>query len=127
MNAMIFQNQAGPRSELVIEVAGGVRLPTLRQGDFKLVGKELYDLSADPGETTDIAARHPQVVARMEARLKEVAAERPPLGELPVLMDPALPWVYGRDENAGAAGWIKDHVQAVRAAQPQIWEAGTTP
>lgn len=127
MNAVIFQNQAGPRTELVIEVAGSVRLPTLRQGDFKLVGKELYNLAADPGETTDIAERHPQVVAKMEARLKQLAAGRPPLRDLPVLMDPALPWVYGRDENASAAGWIKDHVKAVRATQPQTWEPGTTP
>lgn len=30
---------------------------------------ELYDLAADPGETTDVAAGHPDVVARMEAIL----------------------------------------------------------
>jgi choline-sulfatase len=30
---------------------------------------ELYDLSADPGETTNVAAGHPDVVARMEAIL----------------------------------------------------------
>ena len=28
---------------------------------------ELYDLAADPGEKTDVAARHPDVVARLEA------------------------------------------------------------
>jgi arylsulfatase A len=30
---------------------------------------ELYDLAADPGETTNVAAVHPDVVARMEAIL----------------------------------------------------------
>lgn len=127
MNEVIFQNKPSPRTEIVIEVAGSVRLPTLRQGDFKLVGKELYNLASDPGEKTDIAAQHPQVVAKMQARLNQIAAERPPLGELPVLMDPALPWIYGRDENASAPGWIKAHVEAVRATQPQTREPGTTP
>jgi hypothetical protein len=107
--------------------AGSVRLPTLRRGDFKLVGDELYNLASDPGETADIAARHPDIVAAMNTRLKQVAAERPPLGELPVLMAPALPYVYGRDENAHAPEWVKAHVAAVRATQPQSWAPGTTP
>jgi arylsulfatase A-like enzyme len=127
MNAVIFQNQPGPRTELIIEVAGSVRLPTLRQGDFKLVGGELYNLAADPAETTDIAARHPQIFAKMQARLKQVAAERPPLGDLPVLMDPALPWIYGSEENASAPEWIKTHVESIRESQQQTWEPGTTP
>jgi len=38
MHGVIFHNQSSPRNELVIEVAGSVRLPTLRRGDFKLVG-----------------------------------------------------------------------------------------
>ncbi|MDH3698787.1 MAG: hypothetical protein OEQ81_08990 [Flavobacteriaceae bacterium] len=28
---------------------------------------ELYDLSADIGETTDVAAQHPEVVARIQS------------------------------------------------------------
>jgi len=127
MNGVIFQSKPSPRTEIVIEVSGSVRLPTLRQGDFKLVGRELYNLATDPAEKTDIAAQHPQVVATMQARLKQIAAERPPLGDLPVLMDPALPWVYGREENASAPEWIKAHVKAVRATQPQTWAPGTTP
>jgi arylsulfatase A-like enzyme len=127
MNAVIFGNQPSPRTELVIEVAGSVRLPTLRQGNFKLVGDELYHLATDPAETTDIAALHPQILSTMQARLKQLAAERPPLGDLPILMDPALPWIYGRDENASAPEWIKAHVTSVREAQPQTWAPGTTP
>lgn len=127
MNDVIFENRPSPRREIVIEVAGSVRLPTLRQGDFKLVGNELYNLATDPGEKTDIAAKHPQQVAAMKARLKLAAAERPPLGELPLLMDPALPYVYGRDENARAPEWIKTHVKAIRVTQPQQWPPGATP
>ncbi len=127
MNAVVFRNQPSPRKEIVIEVGGSVRLPSLRRGAFKLVGEELYHLASDPGETTDIAAAHPDVVAAMKARLQQVAAERPPLGALPVLMNPALPYVYGRDENAAAPEWVKAHVEAVRATQPQSWAPGTTP
>jgi len=32
--------------------------------------EELYDLEADPGETTDVAAEHPDVVARLHAELQ---------------------------------------------------------
>lgn len=33
-----------------------------RKGKFKLVnGTELYDLNADPGETVDVATRHPEI------------------------------------------------------------------
>ena len=34
-------------------------------------GIELYDLAADPGETTDVAAKHPDVVAKLAAIMKE--------------------------------------------------------
>ena len=48
----------------------------VRKGDWKLLkiallpGKtELFDLSKDPGETTDVAAQHPEIAADLEARL----------------------------------------------------------
>jgi len=53
----------------------------VRMGHLKAVlrrrGKpmELYDLSVDPGETTDIAADHPEAVARIEAYLKTARTE----------------------------------------------------
>jgi arylsulfatase A-like enzyme len=127
MNRVWFEGAPSPRTEIVIEVSGSVRLPSLRQGDFKLVGDELYDLAKDPGEQHDLAGQHPERLAAMKLRLQQVSAERPPLGELPILMEPALPYVYGRDENANVPAWIKDHVDAIRATQPQHWPPGTTP
>jgi arylsulfatase A-like enzyme len=38
---------------------------------WSLGATSLYDLSRDPGETTDIAASHPELVARFEAFLRE--------------------------------------------------------
>jgi arylsulfatase A len=52
----------------------------LRKGDWKLVRTqirskagappELYDLAADPNETTDVAAKHPDIVAQLSALIR---------------------------------------------------------
>jgi hypothetical protein len=53
----------------------GALLQAVRAGDWKLVRDgatvppELYDLAADPGEATDLAARRPEVAARLGALL----------------------------------------------------------
>ena len=35
----------------------------------------LYDMRVDPGETTDVAAGYPEVVARLSSRLKQMVGE----------------------------------------------------
>ncbi|MFW5693031.1 MAG: sulfatase-like hydrolase/transferase [Thermoguttaceae bacterium] len=131
MTAVIFAGAPSPRREIVFEVSGSVRPPAIRSGNYKLVGDELYNLAEDESETTDIASQHPQVVQRLKARLEEVGKERPPLSDLigrePLLMDPPLPYVYGRDENRDAPEWVKERVRAVRATQPTEWAPGETP
>jgi arylsulfatase len=37
----------------------------------KKINTELYDLKADPNETTDVAAKHPDVLKKLEARMVE--------------------------------------------------------
>lgn len=37
----------------------------VRNQRWRLVGKELYDIDADPGETNDVAQEHPQVAAEL--------------------------------------------------------------
>ncbi len=50
----------------------------VRQGLAKGVVKtELYNLKADEGETTDVAAKHPDVVARLEQVMKEQHTPNP--------------------------------------------------
>jgi arylsulfatase A-like enzyme len=96
---LLGKTSAGsPRQNIIM--AGS----TIRQGDWKLflksekpggkgnqVGKEtpagsLYNVASDPGETTDVAAAHPEVVQRLrlaaEAFEKELAANSRPIGKL---------------------------------------------
>ncbi len=127
MTETLFAGKPSPRKEIVFEVAGSVRLPTLRSGKWKLMGDMLYDVENDPYETSDVADRHPRVVARLKKRLDAVGRERPPLGDKPLLMDPPLPYVYGQGENADVPKWLVEHVEAVRAKQPKTWAPGETP
>jgi len=48
-------------------------------GDVPVAEYELYDLREDPGETRDVAARHPELAARLRAELERWRAglERP--------------------------------------------------
>ncbi|MEZ5330007.1 MAG: arylsulfatase [Verrucomicrobiales bacterium] len=127
MTGMLFEDEPSPRSEIIFEVAGSVRLPTIRSGDFKLMGDMLFNIKEDPSEQNDIAAGHSDIVKRLAARLEAVGKERPPLGDKPLLMDPPLPYIYGEAENSNPPEWLKLHVDAVRAAQPQEWAPGETP
>lgn len=62
-----------------------------RMGDWKAVRLgtkepiQLYDLPRDPSETTDFAAKHPEVVAQFEKFLKEARTDTPvwPINESP--------------------------------------------
>jgi arylsulfatase A-like enzyme len=77
-------------------------LEAVRSGRWKLhfakhgeAVSALYDLAADPGETTDVRVAHPDVVAELEAhaeqarrslgdaRLDRVGAEVRPIGRVP--------------------------------------------
>lgn len=131
MTEVLTMGAANPRTEIIYEVAGSVRLPTIRQGDYKLMGEMLFDIVRDPTESNDIAAEHPELVAKMKTRLQSVGKERPPLekvlGTPPRLMDPPQPYVYGQAENANVPEWLKRRVDAVRSKQPQSWPPGETP
>jgi len=52
---------------------------------------ELHDLATDPSETTNIAGRHPELVARMKARIEELSKEAVP----PLLIGAMISTTYG--------------------------------
>lgn len=82
----------------------------------KLVeGRELYDLETDPAESHDIAAEHPDLVARLRAEydawLADVSATRgfaPP--RIPLGTPHENPVVLSRQDWRGPEGWGDQHV-----------------
>jgi len=74
--------EADQQQAVILERFKGVRTH-LRDGNRTV---QLYDLENDPGETQDVAAEHPEVVARVEAIMRE--ARRPStLFPIPALDD----------------------------------------
>ncbi len=127
MSEMLVEGKDSPRTEIIYDVKGSVRLPTIRSGQYKLMGDALYDIVGDPSEKNDIAGAHPDIVKKLKARVDAVGDERPPLGDKPLLMEPPLPYVYGQNENANPPQWLIEKVDAVRAKQPTEWAPGETP
>lgn len=79
----ISEGAASPRTELVYNVDPLVG--AVRQGDMKLVWQgalpqriELFDLAKDPSESTNLAEQEPEVVAKLQARITELATEMAP-------------------------------------------------
>lgn len=127
MSEMLFAAAQSPRTEIVYDVKGSVRLPTIRVGNYKLMGDMLFDVVSDPSEQKDIAGENPDLVASLKKRVDEIGDERPPLGEKPLLMEPPLPYVYGIEENRNPPAWLIEKVEKIRAGQPKTWAPGETP
>ncbi|MDF1810907.1 MAG: arylsulfatase [Verrucomicrobiales bacterium] len=127
MTGMLFGDSESPRDEIIYDVKGSVRLPTIRAGNYKLMGDALYDIVNDPGEQKDIAKDQPELVKAMKERVEHVGNERPPLGDKPLLMDPPQPYVYGQQENENPPEWLIKTVDEIRSTQPKEWAPGETP
>ena len=127
LSDIILGHGEGERDEIIFEVTQSVRPPSIRQGKYKLIGKELFDLVADPSENNDIAADRPNIFKMLQERLAAISQERPPMPSFDKLMTPALPWVYGLDENLHAPAWVKSLVSNIRSTQPKTWPPGITP
>lgn len=76
----ISEGSRSPRAEVVynVEPFRGA----IRDGEWKLIWRtplpsaiELYNLKNDPGETTNLAARYPERVAKLQQRLEELASQ----------------------------------------------------
>jgi arylsulfatase A-like enzyme len=87
----LAEGKPSPRTEVVYDVEPF--RAALRQGDWKLVWQatlpsraELFDLSKDPGETTDLASQHPEKVSAMKEQIEGLAREAVP----PLILEDAL-------------------------------------
>ena len=112
LTPLMFKADAPAVRDTHLYFTANQELAAIRQGDWKLFVKipqaaaakdapekgkgkakagafapVLYDLAKDPGETTDVAAANPELVAKLRAeaaaREKEVKDHRRPAGELP--------------------------------------------
>jgi arylsulfatase A-like enzyme len=79
----LAEGAASPNEDVLINVEAF--RGAVRKGDWKLIrlallpGKtELYDLARDPGETTNLADQHSEIVADLEARLLAYARAQQP-------------------------------------------------
>jgi arylsulfatase A-like enzyme len=102
-----------PRPFLYREFTGYGGQQMVRVGDWKGVRQglakadaapvlELYDLRADPAESRDVAARHPDVVARLEAVLAREHAPSP-VFPIPAIDPPAARYAAERTSQPLAA------------------------
>jgi arylsulfatase A-like enzyme len=79
----LAKGEPSPHDDILINVEAF--RGAVRKGNWKLVkiallpGKtELFDLSKDPGETTNLAGKHPDVVLDLESRLLAYARQQKP-------------------------------------------------
>jgi arylsulfatase A-like enzyme len=108
----VVESKPSPRDEILINLDGAQG--ALRRDRWKLVmtaaapdakekAIELFDLTADPNETTNLAQAKPDIVTDLKARLKAYAAESaPPLQVVTGQQRPAnyrLPAVIGTEQK----------------------------
>jgi len=120
--------EPSPRTEVVHNLPNGgtgeMGEMSICQGSWKLVGKELYDLSSDPGEKTDLAAKHPDLYQILNARIQQLAAERrPPEKHLNIPDKPLL--VFGEHENAHPPAWLQPYLDSLPGASKPRTLPGT--
>ena len=79
----VTQGKPSPHEDILINVEAF--RGSIRQGNWKLIkvatlpGKtELFDLAKDPGETTNLADKYPDIVNKLEAKLVQYAKEQVP-------------------------------------------------
>src|SRR5690606_36990626 len=102
--ALTGEGEAPAHDYLYWEVYEHGSAQAVRTGEWKGVRKpmvtgpvERYDLEADPGETTDLAARNPEVVRRIEQIMQEAHTPDPNW-----TLDDASDPVFGSDEKPAA-------------------------
>lgn len=114
----ITLGKPSPRTEAVHSLPGDdveTGAMAIRQGAWKLIGKELYNIEADPAETNDLAGAHPEIYRQLHERILQLAAERrPPEPHLKIPDQPLL--VFGEKENANPPAWLRPYLESLPAS-----------
>lgn len=84
----LFLHASGDSTQKVSDAEDGLKPKKTKEKSGKMpqgAGPILYNLTSDPGETTDVAAGHPDIVARLSAEAKargeEIQAHKRPAGQ----------------------------------------------
>ena len=99
MAEVIFEAGSSQRDEIIFEVSGSVRLPTIRKGNYKLIGEELYNIAEDPSEENDLAIANPEIVETLKGRVEASRQRAPPYARNEPAYDPGLTldiWTTGK-------------------------------
>jgi len=78
---VITGDKESPRTEVVHSLPGensDTGVMSIRQGSYKLVGREMFDIDQDPAETRDLAAEHSEIYQTLRKRIQELAKEGRP-------------------------------------------------
>ncbi len=85
---------------------------SVRNQRFRLVGEQLFDIQADPGQTTDVAVAHPDLVAEMRAEFDE-------------FWKSAVPWMVNESAPLSTTRpfWLAYEAQTANGPLPR-WALG---
>jgi len=122
---VITGDKESPRTEVVHSLPGensDTGVMSIRQGSYKLVGREMFDIDQDPAETRDLAAEHPEIYQTLRKRIQELAKERRP-SEIhtkitETIATPLL--VFGEEENANPPAWLAPHLKALPPSAKEL-------
>ena len=86
---------------------------SIRQGPYKLVGEELYNIEKDPYETFDIANEFPEVMETLSRRIDElITKRRTPEVHTKIAETISVPLlVFGEEENANPPEWLAPYLK----------------
>lgn len=114
----LVKGKKSPRKEIVHSLPADFSdtgTKSIRQGPYKLVGDELYNIDKDPYETVDIANEKQEVMEALRRRIDELVAERrtPEVHTkiTEIIPEPLL--VFGEEENANAPEWLAPYLKTL--------------
>ena len=125
MTGMLFGGKPSPRDEIIFEVAGSVRLPTIRSGDYKLMGDMLFNIQRTPARDGH-RPQHPKIVKELQAARRRRRQGTPAAGRQTAADGPA-PALHLRTggKKESPRGW-EDRREGPRRAAARVGSGRNT-